>query len=418
MKINYRINLLIISMLVILTLLVAGSVNHLMKGALEEEMLDRELAIAGYVTEDLANPLLDNDVIRVQEIIDNTMMRDADIRYMYVVGFDGVVVAHTFPMGFPADLLTANPILPEESSTMEILSVDGESIQDIGVRVLDGMDAKVYFGFSRGPFLNSISKTTNAIVGVSAVVLLLSIVMSFVLTRTITGPMEQLVQGTKKVGAGNLNYRIDVAGTDEIGILADSFNQMIGNLEKSEAKYRSVVESVDDLICLIGRDLRFIACNRRSYDRFGLAPEDVVGKTVGEIVRDPDDKEFYQQINHEISRSGKIVTTERKLDYKGKKRWYSITTAPVFDAGGDVTAVAYVGRNITNYKRIEDEIRKLNVELEQRVKERTAELEEKYAELAHLNKLFVGRENRIIELKERISKLETEIESLKSKGSE
>jgi predicted nucleic acid-binding Zn-ribbon protein len=54
--------------------------------------------------------------------------------------------------------------------------------------------------------------------------------------------------------------------------------------------------------------------------------------------------------------------------------------------------------------------------LEKLVKERTAELEKKNAELEKFNKSFVGYELRMIELKEIIKKLETEIISLKNPG--
>lgn len=57
--------------------------------------------------------------------------------------------------------------------------------------------------------------------------------------------------------------------------------------------------------------------------------------------------------------------------------------------------------------RAETKVRRFTDELEQRVRERTAELEGKNAELEQLNRLFVGRELRMMELKSRIRELES-----------
>lgn len=57
-------------------------------------------------------------------------------------------------------------------------------------------------------------------------------------------------------------------------------------------------------------------------------------------------------------------------------------------------------------QRAEEKILRLNEELEQRVRERTQELEQKNYELGQMNKVFVGRELRMIELKEKIKELE------------
>lgn len=234
MKIYYKLNLLFISLLFILTLLTAVSVNFMMSETLENEMLDKELTIIEYVTEDLANPLLRDDIMRVQEIIDSTLIRNEDIRYIYVVDFHGFVVAHTFPQGFPVDLVAVNPVPLKENNAFQIVSVNGESIQDIGVRVLEGMDAKVYFGFSRAHYLDSVNTTTNLIFGISAVILLLSMAMSILLTNSITRPIEMLVKGTKKVAEGDLDYQIGVTGTDEMGVLTDSFNWMTAERKLAE----------------------------------------------------------------------------------------------------------------------------------------------------------------------------------------
>jgi len=64
---------------------------------------------------------------------------------------------------------------------------------------------------------------------------------------------------------------------------------------------------------------------------------------------------------------------------------------------------------IAERKRAEEKLRTLNGELEERVQQRTSELAAKNTELERMNKVFVGRELRMVELKERIKELETEI---------
>jgi putative nucleotidyltransferase with HDIG domain len=63
-------------------------------------------------------------------------------------------------------------------------------------------------------------------IGVLVIGVLLSVILGLVVSRGITGPIEKIVEGTRHVAAGELDYRVDVKGHDEIAELATSFNSM------------------------------------------------------------------------------------------------------------------------------------------------------------------------------------------------
>ena len=64
-------------------------------------------------------------------------------------------------------------------------------------------------------------------------IFLLGVFLSFFLARGLTKPIKQLVEGTMEIGKGNLDYRINIKSLDELGTLADSFNDMAEGLKKT-----------------------------------------------------------------------------------------------------------------------------------------------------------------------------------------
>jgi PAS domain S-box-containing protein len=91
----------------------------------------------------------------------------------------------------------------------------------------------------------------------------------------------------------------------------------------------------------------------------------------------------------------KIVTSS------GEVRYVHAFNIPLIDQNMMISTV----QDVTTRKLAEDEIEKHRKHLEKLVKERTLELEGKNADLEQMNKLFVGRELRMVELKEKIKEL-------------
>jgi signal transduction histidine kinase len=73
-------------------------------------------------------------------------------------------------------------------------------------------------------------------------------------------------------------------------------------------------------------------------------------------------------------RSPETLVRFRQVE-TGEERWSVVNATPVFDEQGRVRLAVNLLRDITEHKRAEEEIRKLNEQLEQRVRRRTVQLE-------------------------------------------
>jgi signal transduction histidine kinase len=80
----------------------------------------------------------------------------------------------------------------------------------------------------------------NTILGIGVSVSLLAALAGLFSARTITKPVDELIEGTQEVATGNLDYRIALVRCDELGQLSQSFDRMTHDL-------KTVMASRDDL---------------------------------------------------------------------------------------------------------------------------------------------------------------------------
>jgi two-component system NtrC family sensor kinase len=67
-----------------------------------------------------------------------------------------------------------------------------------------------------------------------AAILIISLTVGALVWVMVHKPVKQLIVGTKRVAAGDLDYKIDLSGQDEVGELASSFNRMTGELKRAD----------------------------------------------------------------------------------------------------------------------------------------------------------------------------------------
>jgi signal transduction histidine kinase len=74
--------------------------------------------------------------------------------------------------------------------------------------------------------------------------LLLSVVLSALLVRSIVRPLERLTLGTREISAGRFGYRLQADGEDELSQVAREFNAMTARLDELDRMKRDFVSNV------------------------------------------------------------------------------------------------------------------------------------------------------------------------------
>lgn len=165
---------------------------------------------------------------------------------------------------------------------------------------------------------------------------------------------------------------------DDLHFRAAERERTVEILRQREQQLSSIYETAADVIFYLAVEkdgrYRFISVNQAFLSTTGLAYEQVVGKLVDEVIPDPSLTLVLGKYGEAIHEK-RSVRWEETSDYPTGTLTGEVSVAPVFDDAGNCTHLVGAVHDITERKRAEEAIGKLNIELEQRVIQRTAELE-------------------------------------------
>ncbi|MBM3150954.1 MAG: HAMP domain-containing protein [Chloroflexi bacterium] len=71
-----------------------------------------------------------------------------------------------------------------------------------------------------------------------------AVLLSLLVSRRLAAPLKAMTQASRRISEGRYNERVPAAGSDELGQMAESFNQMAGALEQVEAMRRQLIGDV------------------------------------------------------------------------------------------------------------------------------------------------------------------------------
>ncbi len=152
----------------------------------------------------------------------------------------------------------------------------------------------------------------------------------------------------------------------------------------------AIIDHVAHPIFVKDRSFRFVLLNRALCDMVGYPREEMLGKTDHDFFP-KSQADFFREKDTEMFSTARPVdiAEEPITDAHGQLHILATTKVPLFDADGEVTHLVGIIHDITRLKRAEEQLLLANEELEQRVRDRTAELKAAQQQLLRKERLVV-----------------------------
>lgn len=178
--------------------------------------------------------------------------------------------------------------------------------------------------------------------------LVVAIFLSFLLSKTITNPVERLTEQAARIAGGDFSSLEEIHSNDEIGVLSQTFNEMSVQLEST---LRQVGEERNKLDTLF----RHMADGMVAFDsqgcllQFNPAAETMLGRTLSPELSYEEIFPNVQVRQEDLAQDGKSI----EVDFAAGPRFLKIYFAPIH-LGSDRQGLMAVLHDITEQQKLDD----------------------------------------------------------------
>ena len=379
--IRTKINLGIMTIVLVSVLLIALSTSQIVSRALFLEYRNRGISLAVNLAARSEDPILAMDFLRMRSLIGEVTSSAGDILYAFIQDPDGEVLSHTFNGGFPVQLKAANAVQNTQRCHVKLFSSGENQFYDFAAPVMVGefQVGTIRLGLLRTQVTATVKELWWAIFAFAILSVIVSDTVGFALARNLTSRIKRLQAASEDMlkghrEGGDLPAALPAAeGTpvvspkrsgDEIHQLAETFDAMTAAIKryieqlaaskavlaKSETKYRRIFEDSMDLIFVADQNGRLKDINPAGVRMLGYESHRELARrqNLTTIIEHPEEA---RELIAEIRRVGFIKDRECMLRTRtGGELAALLSMTTRSDASGLVMEYEGIVKDITQHK--------------------------------------------------------------------
>lgn len=234
-----------------------GSINAYLiwknvRRSLENELEKRVFVLGKSLAEQTVTPLLFEDYVTVQKLLDDVKRLDETVLYAFILSESENLIAYSYDFQIPTEIININTSTARDTSTVVIYKLKQENeiiVRDIALPILSGKLGTARIGISEENISINVSKSVSDFWIMVGFFLLVGIIGAFVFALFITKPINKIREVSDNITLADLKNktvpriraREKLFGTfnykyralDEIDLLTEKFNEMISRLEEA-----------------------------------------------------------------------------------------------------------------------------------------------------------------------------------------
>jgi two-component system phosphate regulon sensor histidine kinase PhoR len=188
------------------------------------------------------------------------------------------------------------------------------------------------------------------------IIALLAAGISWVISRRISRPIEQMKRSAAQFAGGDLSHRLASPATEEMAGLADAMNQMAAQLDNriktiisQRNQLETVLASMLEGVIAIDSEERIVSINRAAAQLFENEPANCRNKSIQEVIRSPALQQFIRSALDHPKPAEEDITV-----YQNQERVIEAKSSPLLDAGGQQIGTLVVFNDVTQLRRLEN----------------------------------------------------------------